>query len=210
VGNTRRVAAAVIGLAGLLYYGKLATQPEANQFTAQLARDISESLPGWLAIERGKTALVSFLGAMLVIAGLLVLNRNRVGRWVCLAYAPVAVLLHLGYLWYEFEVVKTHVETYMMRINLRLERMNSHRPPGATPPASFDAIAARGMVLGALVFSLHATTLAILLLLPNVGAACMSPPRGAKVVDTEGGGIPDSDGELPLADEIDDRRADAT
>jgi hypothetical protein len=136
----------------------------ASSAVADMLKFMESSAPGFQLVEVGKPALVVVLSVLALIAGMGLLNVKGWARTLTFLYAVVTILLHLGYVIYEFALVLPAVQAW---------EQDFVRRQGALAAQQSGNFAAGGVgvVLGAALFIGHAAVVLVLLLLPAASAA---------------------------------------
>jgi hypothetical protein len=132
----------------------------------ELVKFLNKECPGYLVMEVGRSTGVMVLGLVLVLAGVGLLYLQSWARWTTIAYAVLAILLHLIYGVYETAVV----------VPARTRFQATHVVPfGQMPPPGYQEgqqVGAMVGVWGVIILAVvHGAANLIVLLLPGVGAA---------------------------------------
>jgi hypothetical protein len=135
---------------------------------------LEREVPHGLAIEMSRAVLVLVLSAVLLIAGIGLLHMQGWARWLSLGYAVLAILLNIGWAFFEMVVMMPAVQ--------RCQAMLGQQPGGggAAQQSAHAVGAAAGVIGAASLTIIYALILAVLLLLPNVSEAFSASPRRRK------------------------------
>jgi hypothetical protein len=164
------------GAAGLLFVMQLAHVPGPNggpNPVAQLFDQLNKECPGYQVVEVGRSVGVLVLGVVLIAAAIGLLQMQSWGRWVTVAYAALAIPLHVGYLGYEMGVVlpATQRATAAMQMQMAPGAFGAQQNPGQQAGTAVGVVSAAGISV------LHAAANLVVMLLPGVGAAFAGRPR---------------------------------
>jgi hypothetical protein len=135
---------------------------------AQLMERLNKECPGYQFVEGGRSVGVLVLGIVLIAAAIGLLQMQSWARWTTVAYAALAIPLHVGYLGYELAVVMPATQ----RIQSTLQMGGGFgAPQNPGQQAGQQAGTAFGVVAAAGISILHAGANLVVMLLPAVGAA---------------------------------------
>jgi hypothetical protein len=79
--------------------------PADERLEIEMIEYVIKEVPYYREVEIGRGVLTVLLSALLVISGLGLMNLEAWGRWLSLGCALLLMVLHLGYVLYEFEFV---------------------------------------------------------------------------------------------------------
>jgi hypothetical protein len=162
------------GAFGLLFLGQIANAPGPGggpNPVAQLLNYLNKECPGYQFVEVGRSVGILVLGVVLIAAAIGLLQMQSWGRWVTVAYAALAIPLHVGYLGYEMGVVLPATQRFTATMQGGPGGFGAQQNPGQ------QAGTAVGIVLAAGIAVVHAAANVIVMLLPAVGAAFAGPRR---------------------------------
>jgi len=176
-------------LGGLIFY-RMLEQTSTVPAVADLLKAMDRAVPGWIYIEMAKAGLVFVLGGGLVIASIGLLMRPAWGRWYCISYGILAMVLHSGYLAFEIGWVKPVADGWAMNQRRQMETQRRLNPRAPAPPNQDQAFAAGvdvGMYGAAALFISHGLVLLIIVTRRDI-VQFFAPPkrvRGPKTVEAK-------------------------
>jgi hypothetical protein len=173
-----------LGVVGFNLFLRLSDPAEGSAAHKELAREVQQAVPNWMALETGKAALVAVLGAVLLIGAAGLFLRRPWARRLCLGYALVTLLLHSAYLALQFGYVRPAAQGIQERKQTAEAVRIADR--GAKPPkleSPNDTAVVVGMVGAAGLFVAHAFFL-LVVLRPGAGDRWLtgSTPRTDEVL----------------------------